>query len=481
MTPDGDYQLSPSDEEPRLYVREVNPIHLYLDPIYSPNPRWMVLGYRKLQEVMDDPYTIESKKNELQNVGGSTQPLTSQPLEGLPIALYNQLNTTYIDTEKWVMNDTFYFPYVKVGQRILYNVSVTMIENQIITQVLPNVAFPESQLVQTPWQYQTESNYGYGPADWMQNLQIQVNMLSNYFLETLARNGNTWVIAQGTDLRQLFGGVARILTTPKGIPVNEAAASISSSHEELQIVTTMIQFLIGQMVNVGGSQDPFQGQFDKEVEKTATEMNILQSNATSRVQESTEHIGNSFVVPVLERLMYMAAHLYPDGIKIRIDDPASSPVVPGQQPAPQDIQMMQAQQIAPQNPMLAQQMASQAQQTPYFRMIDLSVLRSGQFVIEMTSVNLSQSKEAQAQLMLQLIQMIASNPQGAILAEPVMQKYAVLEGWKDFAEVFDLVKARFAQMQQQTAMTQQAQAMQQAATVSQDRANQGNLRSDAGS
>lgn len=461
-----DYQLVPSESEPRLIVQEVNPIHLYLDPITSTNPRWMILAFKKQQEILDSPFTIEQVKERVRQTGGSGQPLTSQYQEGLPIAIYNQVNNSFTDYEKWLMHDTFYFPYIKADGKMFYNVSVVMVENSIITEFRPNVAFPDSQLVQTPCRYQTESNYGYGPADDMQNLQIIINMLYNYLLESISRNGNVWGVMDGVDLKQLFGSVARILITPAGIPPNEAIMPIAASHEELVVIQNIIGVLKGEAVNIGGSQDPFQGASNIDFKKTATEIQVLQSNAVSRVQELVEHLA-PHVGEVLEKLAFFAAKLYQGPITVRIDNPKASPPIPGQQPGPQDMQAAQAQQAA------AQGIPVPTPQGPFFRQVDLSALDSGEFVIEMTGVNSSQSKAAEAQLLMQLIQMIASNPQGALLAEGPMHKLATLNGLKEFSEMFDTFKQRFAAMQMQEQMQAQQAAMQMAQQKQQEGMSEG--------
>ena len=76
---------------------------------------------------------------------------------------------------------------------------------------------------------------------------------------------------------------------------------------------------------------------------------------------------------------------------------------------------------------------------------------------------------------MQLIEMVATNPEGAIMAEPIMEKLAVLNGLKEFPEVFGAFKDRYNQMkalQEQAAMMQQqaqmmAQHQGQAATAAQ--------------
>lgn len=452
-----DYKLQKTSLEPRLIVDEVNPIHLYLDPITTTNPRWMTLGFKKRHEVLNSPFTIEASKKRVQNVGGSTQPLTSQYMEGIPVAVYNQVNSNFIDYEKWVTYDTFYFPYIELAGEAYPNVTVVMVENSIITEFRPNVAFGESQLVQTPWRHQTESNYGYGPADDMQNMQIILNMLYNYMLEAISRNGNVWGIMEGVDLKNLFGSVARILVTPAGVSPREAVMPIQASHEELVVIQNLIGVLKGEMVNIGGSQDPFQGAANIDFKKTATEIQVLQSNAVSRTNEGTEHIGINGVAPVLEKLAFLAAHLFQGPITVRIDNPKAAPIIPGQKPGPQDIQAAQAQQAAMQG------QPAQVPTGPFFRQIDLSVLRSGEFTIELTGMNSAQSKAAESQLLMEMIQMIASNPQGAILAEGPMEKVAILNGFKEFPEVFDGFKQKFQALQQQQQMQAQMQMQAQAA------------------
>ena len=59
--------------------------------------------------------------------------------------------------------------------------------------------------------------------------------------------------------------------------------------------------------------------------------------------------------------------------------------------------------------------------------------------------------------------MIASNPQGAILAEGPMEKVAILNGFKEFPEVFGTFKEKFQALQQQQQMQAQMQMQAQAA------------------
>jgi hypothetical protein len=85
-------------------------------------------------------------------------------------------------------------------------------------------------------------------------------------------------------------------------------------------------------------------------------------------------------------------------------------------------------------------------QGPKFVTVDFSLFKTGDFYLELTSANPSQSKQAQTQMLMQLVQLLATNPQGALMAEPALRELAALGGIKNIQNVLDELKEKMASM-----------------------------------
>lgn len=407
----GQFSCTPKEKEPILKVNVWNPLHLYLDPVPSNQARWGYYAYKKQQDVLDSVFTNPDKIPELKKLG-TNNPYTSQPMEGLSIGYFNKTNETFLDNQKSLLWDTYWFPYIKceTTKREFRNMWICVAENSCLAEFRPNMPFSESPMVYCTWMPGKETLYGKGPVDDIATLQRIINLLENYVIETLARNGHKWAVSKGTDISNLFGVVSAVVQTPTNKDVREAIMSLGADLAEIPHVLNHIGMLKAEMTQLAGSQDPFQGASNIDFQKTATEMQLLNENSISVNREVIEHLGTMGISKILERLSLIAAHLYPEPITIRTDDPKEG---------------------------------------PQFKGIDLSPLKSGDYIIELIGTNASQSKQAQAALLMQLITLVSTNPQGFTFCEPIIRKLAILNGEKDAQKIIDEIKEIISGAQQQ--------------------------------
>lgn len=407
----GQFTSKEVEGEPVLKLNVWNPIHFYIEPVPCNEPRWGYYAYRKKQDVLDSKFTMTDAIPKLKMMGNTTY-RSSQETEGLPVDTFNQLNEIFIDDQENLKWDAFYWPYIKLNSgREFRNINIGIAEERCLAEFRPNMIFTDSPAVYTTWMNEVDSPYGTGPCDDVQVIQRIINLLENYVIESLARNGNTWAVRKGCDISNLFGVVARVIQTP-GDP-REFIMNLAMSHEELEVILNHIGMLKAEMTMVFGASDPFTGASRVDHQITATQSNLLQETAISVNREATEHIGYTGVAKILDKCATILAHLYRDRGPVTV--------------------------------------RTEGDNGPEFKDVDLSLYLTGDFTIELMSTNASQSKQQQIGNLMQLVTALMQNPQGVFLAQPIIEKIAVLSGERDMPEILEKIKELMSGLQQQSA------------------------------
>lgn len=396
------YHPNQIDTPPLPDLERLDPLHFYIDP-NSKDPetsKWGYFGIKKKQEIQDSPlYFNKEKLTKLQ-----TKTTNKSKDSNISVTGLNDLKNSFTDTEESLDYDFYYFPYLKTETAEYRNMLVGVAGEQELIRFHPNL-FPRGMnpVVFQDWMPDPSSPYGIGPAEDVKDIQKNINIMINYVVEWMARNGNRWVIGEDVDLTQAFGLGANII---RAKDPNNDFKEISGDYSEPASIMNLIGTLAADMQVVAGSQNPFQGSSNVDFKKTATELQILQENSISVIREVIEHIAIG-VKRIFDRLMYLTADLYKEPIEIRVDDPVLG--------------------------------------TRYIN-VDFRLLKSGLFEIELTNINPSQSKQAQVQSLMQLLELIGSNPQAFLVGEPIIQEIGKLQGLKKVDTYLEQVKQRMGMM-----------------------------------
>lgn len=397
----GQTEATPVEGEPELSLNVWNPLHFYLDPYASrkENAKWAYFSWKKRQDILDGPYYMNKDK-----VMGSTN-VTDSNMQGksgaLSISQFNSLSNQFQDTEQNCKFDEYYFPYLKLANGTEHRNMIFAVadENQLV-EARPNM-MPQGlpPAVFGTWMNDKGSPYGTGPAEDGQSLQVFINMAMNHVIETLARSSNMWAIGKNTDITQLQGGAGLIFTTDD--PTRDVA-NVSGDTRNAMMVAELVRMMKGEVEMVIGAQNTYEGA-SQGTEKTATEFRVKQENSIGITREVIEHIGTTFVKPILHRLMLLAAEIKTEPITVRIEN---------------------------------------GLQGVRYAKIDFSLLKTGQYEIDLVSINSAQSKEAQIGMLMQFVQMLSTNPMALPVLEPILSKIGNLSGIKDSADLLADVKER---------------------------------------
>ncbi len=417
------YQHRPVQQQ-RMKLHTLHPMSVYIDPQASVGhwhaSAWYHVGHKKIRHILEEGCSQRHVARLKHRLDGtlpeepSTYPLwtdtpyqppetlltpgTSYTKQGTLSPLYDPAETSQED-EKTLSYETFYFPYLEVThaatrtKRVLHHVSVHVADNQWVVGIYPNVSpKTDNPAVFCNWHLSPDNPYGEGPAEAIAELQRLINILENYKLETMARIGNRFVVPEGTDMSQFFGIAG-------GVMVTERPNEVQSFHGDFSEIATLmnqIGMLKAEAQITSGANHAFQGASQIDFKKTATEMQILQEQTINDLREVIEHIGIMGIKPLLERFMMLIAQHTTAPMVIRQDNPTQGTV---------------------------------------FKSLDLSVLLSGRFHIEVVSINVGQSKQKQLDWLTQLLSMTQNNPlwsqqlkQGGY---PILKKMAMIAGIKD--------------------------------------------------
>lgn len=421
-TPDpltGEYIGNQSPPELYLDVENLNPMYFYIDPKASNkrNAKWGYFSDKSKQELKDSQLYFNTDTEAFEKLG-CKKAKDSQEQE-LSTYEFTGLQSEFDDIEERVDYDLYYIPYFKTQTGNEYrNMVVGIAGGEILVRFHPNT-LPRglNPAVFQTWTEDPQSPYGVGVMEDAMELQRLINMLYNHTIETLARIGNTVAVSKNTDMSQFWGVAARVAVCDD--PQNDINF-ITGDYAETSAIMNAAGVLAAELNQVGGTSNPFQGSSNVDFKKTATELQILQENSISIIREVVQHIGDG-LTQILEVLMYVAGDIFKEPVMIRVDDP-----VMGTRWVP----------------------------------VDFTELLSGDFVIELNTINPSQSKQAQVQTLTEMATAIGQNPQIVSVIAPFLNKILLQQGMKDGPEMLKEVEQKVAMMMQQQAQAE-AQAQEQ--------------------
>jgi hypothetical protein len=373
-----------------------NPLMFYLDPqdLTQKNRSWGYFTKTTINQLTDKPFLLN--RDAIKNI-------TKSSISGedtLNIDEYNQMNSTSANTAEMVNCDYYYFPTLCVDDTHFKNVLVTIVNGTILAEFKPNT-LPKGMnpVVYCTWMDDRESPYGTGPAEDIKDLQRLINILYNYQIETFARIGNRFIVKDTVDLTNFFGIAGGVATAQNP---QQDIVPLTGDYIETAQLSNLIGTLKAEAQLLAGTQNPFQGSSNIDFKKTATEIQLLQENSISIIREIVEHLSNCGIKPILERLGYIAASIYRGPFQVSLSDGNAQVLTD----------------------------------------IDLAPLLSGDFTIELVSLNPSQSKQVQADSLLKLTQLISDNPDLLIIAEPVIVQLGLLWGIKDIKKMLSDIREK---------------------------------------
>lgn len=397
----GKYDLYEGETQQLLDVENCNPIDFYPDPAAksAETSRWVYCQTKRKQDLMDKPslyYNLDKLDSLATTKGGMRQ---DKQEDELSLNRANNLQHNFEDIEKHIPYDLYYFPFLDVkndeGQHYR-NIIVGIAGEQTLVRFSPNM-MPGglNPAVFATWMPDVDSPYGTGPAEDILPLQRLSNFVFNASIESLARSGNILALDSDADTSQLSGRSGGAIRT-QGDP-RASVMQLETGSTELNTLFNSLGLIKAEAQTLAGSQHPYLGMGQLQTAKTATEFSITSEVVDGVLREVVQHLAETFIQPCLERFMYLAADYFKEPITIRIDD---------------------------------------AQGTPPLQ-VDLSVINrlKGRFTMEITSVNLSQSKLAEANTIKEVIQLALASPDIMAMMRdgmvPLIKRYMMLNNMND--------------------------------------------------
>lgn len=417
----GQYDLFEFDKDPLPSIQVMNPVQFFPDPSmqWCDKSKWTYLDNKKKQEILDSPFYFN--KQEVNDLD-LKETRTSEKTGDFPdLGAYSGITDTYNDTEDVVRYDLYYLPIFECNGRTYRNFLFGIVEDKILVRSQPN-PYPKGKnpVVFVDWRPDPHSPIGDGPLDDIQELQKMINIYENYKIDVMARSGNRFVIADTVDMSDAFGAAAQVIRAEN--PSTDVQ-SISGNMMEPQLIQNMMGVLKAEAQILTGSNQPFQGSSNVDFKKTATELKIIQENSVTIAREVLEHVGIKGLKPLLERFYYMLAQVSGGPEVFRFDDEESKP----------------------------QQLE-----------VDFRYFLSGDFSIEVTTINPAQSKQAQTEILMQLLSMVNEGGEMAQFVRDggyvALKRLAELQGLKGIQDIFytpnELQQMAMMAQQQQQAMLQ---------------------------
>lgn len=388
-----------------LDVEVFSPIDFYVDPSASNNEygKWVYVGRKKGQEIRDSKIYFNKEKISQYE---SKQVDFSNKEDGLSIHGLHDLNSTFEDSEGNLKYDLYYFPYLKTKTAEYRNMILGVVDEKCLVRFHPNTT-PKGKnpVVFTDWDPEMENPYSQSPIEDIKDIQRLINIMENYKVETLARIGNRFAVSGDVDIDNLFGIAGGVLVGDEGRDIRQQVMALTGDYQEIAAITNDIGVLKAEAQIVSGAQNPFQGASNIDFKKTATEINRLTENSISILREVIDHLCVMGVSKILERLMYLVADMYNEPIKIPVDRPFG-----GRE----------------------------------YITVDFSLLKSGQYVIELMNINPSQSKQVQIDGLMKLLELFTKSDANTMqILEPLIVKIGELWGLKNVRDILDEVKQRF--------------------------------------
>lgn len=366
------YEMAELPPKPELALKIWSPMNFSPDPSqpFGDRSKWVYTEYKKKQELLDSElYFNKDKIRELERKREESSGRDNDNRADL--RQFTGVNRDFRDSESIVRYDLYYMPFMqlKSGKEIR-NMLIGIAEDTVVVRYFPNIA-PKGMnpVVYCDWRPDPESPLGDGPAEDVREIQRMINMLENYKLESLARNGNRWAIPYGADTDSLFGVSGGICWyDPQiGPPV-----AMSGDLREIGALQNTIGILKSEAQIVTGANQPFQGAANLDFQKTATELSIINEGAMTIMREIIEHAAIIGLKKTLEMMRRLAAEVYRgEEITIRRDDENGD---------------------------------------SEFTTVDLSQLGSDDFEVEITSSNPSMGKSQQIEVLREFMALAAANP-----------------------------------------------------------------------
>lgn len=413
------------DTPPSPDLEILRPIDFYIDPT-SANPeklKWVYTTEKKRQEIIDSNlYFNKDKLSEYTNKN-----VDRNRISDISDSLTSETQNTFEDIEPHVKYDLYYVPFFEVLGKEYRNMIVGIAEEKCVVRFHPNM-FPKglNPGIFCTWMDDPDNVYGTGPVEDMKDIQRLINIIWNYLIETLARIGNRFAIDATADTTNFFGVAGGLISTDG--PPQQSVHAFTGDYVEIAQLLNVTGILKAEAQQVSNAQNPFQGSSAVDFKKTATEIQTLVEGALVVMRDVIEHVSAVGIQRVLNLLMYMMADLHKAPVEVRVDDPVTG--------------------------------------ESQFITADLSVINNpeiGGFTIELVSINPAQSKQAQSEQLLKLLELVGTNPDMLFVAEPLITKIGELQGLKDIGETIQEIKAKIEQQRmeaQQQAMMQAQQAAQ---------------------
>jgi hypothetical protein len=297
------YKLESKELEPELLLDVLNPLDFYIDPKATnpENARWMHCGLKTVNEFKSSGLYMNTEN--LANIGKHE---TTKQENRFNVNTINSLNQTFIDVDKNLDYDLFYFPVLELENETYYKMLVGIAQGQKLVRFSPNI-YPDglNPVVFCNYAQLTDTLSGIGPLEDIIDLQRTINFIVNHAIETMSRTGSRFIANEGVDFSSMFGLAGGVAYTEEGVDVNKAVAQIGGNSNELATLMNFMGMLKAEGQITTGSQNPFQGSSQVDFQKTATELQILNENSMSITREIVEHIVNMGIRRIIERLVLL--------------------------------------------------------------------------------------------------------------------------------------------------------------------------------
>lgn len=356
---------------------------------------WMYIDFKKTQDLADDPSFMNLDKL---NQGGTLIGKTciNPDVDGYQNSFNSNTSSNYISTEPICEFKQAYFDQFRFKTstnedgtpKVLRNFIVSTVEDQYVIECKPNVSCSEvsgvkmskNPLILVTYYKNSNENIGTSPILDSLDLSKASNILMNYALDTMARNGNKYAyFSNVVDIKTMNGGTATLVeingyqAKKFGIQnVQQAFQAIDSNNNDaIQAINTITIFR-DQIQQLSNSSQPY---FQSKKGATATEVATIANQATGMVASRIKHIAKS----LCDLYQRMFDDCVDRGIKI-------------------------------------ERVPCEENGESSFRVFDFGELKGKKFIIRITSLNPQLSKAVQANVMKELLVMAIESQMPEVLS-----------------------------------------------------------------
>jgi len=266
--------------------------------------KFITFGFEKTQALIDSPNYINKDKLR----GGDGQPIgkTSLTLDSNDDKK-KKTQDSYTASEKCVEVKTAFFNHFRFESgKELRNFVATTAEDTHLIECRPNVFYMQtalgkiskSPLILLTYNKMVNENIGTTVIHDLLDLAKAANILVNYALDSLSRNGNIWAAAEFVDLKTENGGSSVILTIDsaemqaRGMnDIRHAFAKIEASNNEAAAAFESVTLFRDQIHSVANASPmPF---MQSNPQNTATQSAILSQQANAIIEKLIKHVCRS--------------------------------------------------------------------------------------------------------------------------------------------------------------------------------------------